>query len=123
MLLLLAVTRFITCSVTSLQAIGGDAVKRITKTQVKFSVANVDHRGYAETRAQAEHAGEGWDRQQLLQPVNHQRRCVYNCMKPCATGGEVNLFQLCSRWRMRLKSGCCYRVEQTQEDLQNASCV
>ena len=54
MLLLLAVTRFIACSVTSLPPLGVDAVKRITKTQVKFSVADVDQCSYAETRVQAE---------------------------------------------------------------------
>lgn len=59
MLLLLAVTEFVTCSVTLLQPWGGDAVERITEMRVKFSVA--------ETRVQ----GERWGRQQLLQRVNH----------------------------------------------------
>jgi len=51
------------CYITS--AIGGDAVRRITKPQVKFSVANVGQRGSAEMCAQAGRVGEGWGRQQL----------------------------------------------------------
>lgn len=65
---------------------------------MKFSVAN------AETPVQAEHVGEGWDRQQLLQRVNHWGRRVYNCVKPCATGGKLTWSSSAARRRMKLKS-------------------
>lgn len=57
---------------------------------------------------QAERVGEGWDREQLLQQVNHWR-CVYNGMKPSAAGGKLT----CSS---------AAQVENETEELLHLSC-
>lgn len=116
MLLLLAVPNLL-CYIAS--AVGGEAVERITTPPVEFSVASVDQCGYTETRVQAERGGREGTGSNFCSGLTTEDVCA--TARSFVQEGEVNLFEPCSRWRVRLKSGWFCPVEQTQEQLQNAA--
>lgn len=87
MLLLLAITWFVTCTVIPCQP-WGDAVERLTNIQVElgeFSVLMGTYRALVRPWCRQ----GGWDRQLLLQQMNHRRWCGCSLVQ---WGEEAELF-------------------------------